>query len=251
MQYRALTRRVPTKGAKRRPGRRRRLVRLNYQLQRTSRASARAQHPSTTPPTRLARQVDRLQDRALASGLVASSTAGRRPGWLVFASTQGLVVPCRNRGYTLDGSDQRRAAAGHGQRLGRRLGQRRTRRPRDRGNPHPGRWRLRRDHRRRQRQRRRMDRGFPPGRDRLAVLRVSGQPYDHALKDALAYPTNEDAHGGTLTLPGGELALFSSALDEVRDNSMPLVGRRPGRRPGPTGRPPCPRPVPRWSQDCW
>jgi len=64
-------------------------------------------------------------------------------------------------------------------------------------------------------------------------------------------PTKMHTAGGTLTLPGGELALFSSALDEVRDNSMPLVGRRPGRRPGPTGRPPCPRPVPRWSQDCW
>lgn len=69
-----------------------------------------------------------------------------------------------------------------------------------------------------------MDRGFQSGRDRLAVLHVSGQPYDHALKDALAYPPNADAHGGTLTLPGGELALFSSALDEVRDNSVPLVG---------------------------
>jgi len=72
---------------------------------------------------------------------------------------------------------------------------------------------------------------FQSGRDRLAVLHVSGQPYDHALKDALAYPTDADAHGGTLTLPGGELALFSSALDEVRDNSVPLVRASPGPTP--------------------
>jgi hypothetical protein len=76
-----------------------------------------------------------------------------------------------------------------------------------------------------------MDRGFQSGRDRLAVLHVSGQPYDHALKDALAYPTDADAHGGTLTLPGGELALFSSALDEVRDNRVPLVRASPGPTP--------------------
>jgi hypothetical protein len=131
--------------------------------------------------------------------------------------------------------DQRRAAAGHGQRLGRRLGQRRTvrrtRRPAVRGDPHPDRWRLRRDYRRRHRQRRKMDRGFQSGRDRLAVLHVSGQPCDHALKDALAYPTDADAHGGTLTIPGGELALFSSALDEVRDNGVPLVRASPGPTP--------------------
>jgi hypothetical protein len=72
---------------------------------------------------------------------------------------------------------------------------------------------------------------FQSGRDRLAVLHVSGQPYDHALKDALAYPTDADTHGGTLTLPGGELALFSSALDEVRDNSVPLVWASPGPTP--------------------
>jgi hypothetical protein len=72
---------------------------------------------------------------------------------------------------------------------------------------------------------------FQSGRDRLAVLHVSGQPYDHVLKDALAYPTDADAHGGTLTLPGGELALFSSALDEVRDNSVPLVRASPGPTP--------------------
>lgn len=76
------------------------------------------------------------------------------------------------------------------------------------------------------------------GRDRLAVLQVNGEPYGRALKDAVAYPTDVDAHGGTVTLPAANWRCSAPRSTPSGTTACRWPGRRPGRRPGPTWRTP-------------
>jgi hypothetical protein len=72
----------------------------------------------------------------------------------------------------------------------------------------------------------------------LAFVQASGPDYPGLLAAALRYPSGEDDEGADLVLEGGELAVFSAAMDGAGDHSDPLVPPRPGPAPAEHGRPP-------------
>ena len=71
----------------------------------------------------------------------------------------------------------------------------------------------------------------------LAIVQVSGPDYRTALDAALAYPYASDDRSSVLTVPSGELAIFSAALDGVGEQAMPLLAPAPGPAPVQHGSP--------------
>jgi hypothetical protein len=65
----------------------------------------------------------------------------------------------------------------------------------------------------------------------LAFVQASGPDYRRAVLGGLTYPDAEDQNGDTLTVPSGELAIFSAAVDGVGQYSAPLLSGRPGSVP--------------------
>lgn len=76
----------------------------------------------------------------------------------------------------------------------------------------------------------------------LAIVQASGPDYRGTLESALRYPTATDDVGDTLSVPSGEIAIFSAALDGTGEHAMPLSPPHPGPPPAEHGRPPSPEP---------
>lgn len=79
---------------------------------------------------------------------------------------------------------------------------------------------------------------FEAADGQVAIVQAVGPDYADALARALEYPDADDEDGGTLNVPSGELAIFSSAADGAGPYSMPLLTARPGTVPPVHGPPP-------------
>jgi hypothetical protein len=79
---------------------------------------------------------------------------------------------------------------------------------------------------------------FEADSGRVAIVQAAGPDYPVVLARALGYPDADDEDGGTLNVPGGELAIFSAAADGAGPYSMPLLTARPGTVPPVHGPPP-------------
>ena len=78
---------------------------------------------------------------------------------------------------------------------------------------------------------------FEAAGGQVAIVQAAGPDYPDALGRALEYPDADDEDGGTLNVPGGELAIFSAAADGTGPYSMPLLTARPGTVPSVHGPP--------------
>lgn len=77
----------------------------------------------------------------------------------------------------------------------------------------------------------------------LAFVQASGPDYPGVLAAALKYPDAEDDEGDDLLVDGGELAVFSAAVDGAGEHSTRLSPAQPGPVPivhGPPSREPDP-----------
>jgi hypothetical protein len=212
--------------------------------------------PSTTPPTQLAQQVGRLQVRALASGLAASSTAGRRPGWagIRLAARIGSAVSepwihigrVWTNGEPLLAMDSGLVDAWDSDERFDELVDLRSEATR-----------------------------IPIGGGFAGIIgdgTVNDERWiEVSNRGGTASPSSTSAASPVITRSRMHWPTQLTQMHTAAPSRFPAVnwrcsaprstksgttacrwfGRRPGRRPGPTGRPPCPRPVPRWSQDCW
>jgi hypothetical protein len=79
---------------------------------------------------------------------------------------------------------------------------------------------------------------FEADSGRVAIVQAAGPDYPVVLARAMGYPDADDEDGGTLNVPGGELAIFSAAADGAGPYSMPLLTARPGTVPPVHGPPP-------------
>jgi hypothetical protein len=75
----------------------------------------------------------------------------------------------------------------------------------------------------------------------LAIVQASGPDYRSTLESALHYPSAIDDVGDALSVPSGDLAIFSAALDGIGEHAMPLSPPQPGPPPAEHG-PPSPEP---------
>uniref|UniRef100_A0A1V2IH68 Uncharacterized protein n=1 Tax=Pseudofrankia asymbiotica TaxID=1834516 RepID=A0A1V2IH68_9ACTN len=62
----------------------------------------------------------------------------------------------------------------------------------------------------------------------VALVQASGPDYGEALSAALSFPSRDDDDGDPLSVPSGDIALFSSAVDGLGPHSTPLADPRPG-----------------------
>jgi hypothetical protein len=72
----------------------------------------------------------------------------------------------------------------------------------------------------------------------VALVQAAGPDYPDVLSRALDYPDADDQDGGTLEVNGGEVAIFSAAVDGIGPYSDPLRPFQPGPVPPVHGPPP-------------
>ncbi|MGX7671085.1 hypothetical protein [Plantactinospora sp. DSM 117369] len=78
---------------------------------------------------------------------------------------------------------------------------------------------------------------FESAEGTLAIVQASGPDYRGTLESALHHPSTTDDVGDALSIPSGDIAIFSAALDGTGEHAMPLSPPQPGPPPAEHGPP--------------